>query len=491
MDRQFVAALNPGLLATVPSYYSGMVANGARAVLRARMARLIDEVESTLPSSDRERLQRQRAILDAPVRIALVGRVNAGKSTLVNALIGQRAAPTNATECTRIATVYRYGMPARVEVFGLDGTERSISVHDRVPDELGIDPEHVDHAVAYLPSAQLRTAELIDSPGLGTLSRDNAAATERAVGRRQSNGLGPVDSFLFLCDSAPRLDEVEFLSSLGANESNTLMLLSHADNFGSGAFGDVDPFEDASRQASRIGERLASVVGEVLPVSGLLAETAATGGFTESDARSLAALAPIDTFDLLDILTGVDTTRDRSSVERLLRLVGEYGVLHGRHVAGRGAGATATWMRQRSGVDALRERFGREHAGADYVRRVRVVLSELRSIADVSYGATALIDAAEREPDLHPLRELTALELIERWKSDHRLVAELKVVVGARDDRSALGLSDDVVRTEVSSRAVGLCSMRHNERMSVFSAAEREVLTVLERSYLLIAQRNR
>ena len=48
--------------------------------------------------------------LDEPLRVAIAGRVKAGKSTLLNALVGERLAATDAGECTRIVTWYRHGL---------------------------------------------------------------------------------------------------------------------------------------------------------------------------------------------------------------------------------------------------------------------------------------------------------------------------------------------------------------------------------------------
>ena len=47
-------------------------------------------VRLDLPPEARARVQTARARLDGPLRVAIAGRVKAGKSTLLNALVGER-----------------------------------------------------------------------------------------------------------------------------------------------------------------------------------------------------------------------------------------------------------------------------------------------------------------------------------------------------------------------------------------------------------------
>ena len=63
-----------------------------------------------------------RLRLDEPLRVAIAGKVKAGKSTLLNALVGERLAPTDTGECTKIVTWYRDGHTYQVLLHPRDGS---------------------------------------------------------------------------------------------------------------------------------------------------------------------------------------------------------------------------------------------------------------------------------------------------------------------------------------------------------------------------------
>ena len=67
--------------------------------------------------------------LAEPLRVAVAGIVKAGKSTLLNAILGEQIAPTDAGECTRIVTWYRHGVSYRVFAHGYDGGILELPFH--------------------------------------------------------------------------------------------------------------------------------------------------------------------------------------------------------------------------------------------------------------------------------------------------------------------------------------------------------------------------
>src|SRR3954452_2703718 len=134
-------------------------------------------------------LQSQVARLDGPLRIAVAGKVKAGKSTLLNALVGEQIAPADAGECTRGGTWYRAARQPRITLFPRGGAPTGLAVDRRdgalVIDLAGTPIADVDHLEVDWPSPHLQVATLIDTPGIASMSAE--------VGRRTLRFLYPDD----------------------------------------------------------------------------------------------------------------------------------------------------------------------------------------------------------------------------------------------------------------------------------------------------------
>ena len=88
--------------------------------LTEALGALLDEARSRGAAAAAVDEVRQR--LTEPLRVVVAGRVKAGKSTLLNALLGERLAATDAGECTRIVTWYGKGAGYQVTAELRDGT---------------------------------------------------------------------------------------------------------------------------------------------------------------------------------------------------------------------------------------------------------------------------------------------------------------------------------------------------------------------------------
>src|SRR5919201_381457 len=154
--------------------------------------------------------------LDEPLRVAVVGRIKAGKSTLVNALLGQRVAPTDVSECTRVVTWFRYGLPpARVEVRLRDGGTEEIELAEdgTLPAHLGVDPAGVESLQVWPPNESLQRMIVIDTPGLGSLDESASASTGELINVDRSSraAANAADAIALVLNQTVRADEQDVL----------------------------------------------------------------------------------------------------------------------------------------------------------------------------------------------------------------------------------------------------------------------------------------
>ena len=256
------------------------------------------------------RLAAQRGRLDEPLRVALTGRVKAGKSTLLNALVGERLAPTDAGECTRVVTWYRAGPTPQAVLHRADGARRSLPVR-RVGGGLSLDlagtpPEEIERLVVDWPSSGLEPATLIDTPGIASLSAGASARTQAFI--ESGDQLSGADAVVFLTRAVQPAD-LAFLAAFqqatgGAGlHTTTITVLSRADELGSGQLDALAAARDAARRTAEL-PAVAALSQTVLPVAGLVA----FGGRTlrHADFAALATLAHADPAGVEDLLLTAD-----------------------------------------------------------------------------------------------------------------------------------------------------------------------------------------
>jgi hypothetical protein len=257
-------------------------------------------------ASAQARLTAAEERLDEPLRVALAGKIKAGKSTLLNAFLGERVAPTDTGECTRVVTWYRHGTVPRVTVVPRRGKPRPQPVR-RVDGRLilttgGLAIEDVERIDVHWPAPALKDLTLVDTPGLASLSEELSLQSSAALTPDDSVSL--VDAVVYLMRHLHATD-AQFLEAFRDQQSvpnlsaMTLVVLSRADEVGSGR---IDALLSAARVAQRYrtDPAVRALCLDVVPVAGLLAESGRTLRQVEFEAlRELSVLGREDRDRLL------------------------------------------------------------------------------------------------------------------------------------------------------------------------------------------------
>ena len=246
----------------------------------------------------RQVLEEYARRLDEPLRIAIAGMVKAGKSTLLNAIIGEEIAPTDTGECTRVVTWYRFGDTPRITLHPRSGAPRDLPtkrIDGRLVFELGgIKAEDVDRLVVDWPSRTLRDLTLIDTPGIASLSRDVSARSTQFL--TPADAPSEADAVIYLLRHlhASDLGFLESFRDTAAGQSgtvNALAVLSRADEVGSGRIDAMLSARDIAARYRRDGALRSLALG-VVPIAGLLAQSARS--LRQAEYAVLAELASLD-----------------------------------------------------------------------------------------------------------------------------------------------------------------------------------------------------
>jgi GTP-binding protein EngB required for normal cell division len=197
--------------------------------------------------------------------VACVGQFKRGKSSLINALVGQPIVPTGIVPVTAVPTVIRYGerLAARVRRIAdgwsaIDpGTVVEFVSEGRNPRNA----RQVEIVEVFVPSDLLRDGLcLVDTPGLGSVFAWNATATRAFVPN--------IDAAVLVLGADPPVsrEELELAADVARHTRELIVVLNKADRFN-----DAERAEAIGFTERVLTERLGVAVQPMLAVSALRA----------------------------------------------------------------------------------------------------------------------------------------------------------------------------------------------------------------------------
>jgi hypothetical protein len=471
-------------------------------------SRLVDvSARLEAPSLELPTARRLDAVLEgltSPLTVAVAGRVKAGKSTLVNALLGRAVAPTGVTECTTLVTSFRRGAADQLTAWRTDGTATGLRMsHGRLPAVLGLPAGSVERLEATLASRTLDHMVLVDTPGLSTLRTENAERTAAFLGldRSSARSCASADAVIFVTSHVAHGDEADalrqFVVATGQRSPvATLAVLGQADRAG----------DRAARLAADQLDALRGLVSEVVPVCGLLAQAFRAGLFTEADASAVRAIAALpddelewlleDAVSFVELAAGTVTPAARARLIELLDLPGVRLAVSAARAGARHVQGLEQALLAASRYPDVEQRLALFAQRADALKVSRsiaaievIAYAEQTSAADRTRLAS-LVASLRAAPELHVLTEFDVLDDVLRGATEAapEEVAELSRLFTQAPPGLRLGLGAscalDVVREAALEGALRWRAVGATAR----APRRRHLGQVAARSYRLLSQ---
>lgn len=239
------------------------VATGARPPTAggrlARLARLALAAGSDGVARDADALVER--LREGRFYVACVGQFKRGKSTLINALVGDPVLPAGVVPITAAVTVVRHGprLSAQVRFGKRDWEEcdaRALATFVSEEHNPG-NQKGVTGVEVFVPSALLASGLcLVDTPGLGSVSAANTAATRAFVPH--------IDAALVVLGADPPIsgEELVLVEEIARDVGELIVVLNKADRVPEADRGEAVRFTERV-----LSERLGKSIGPVLQVS--------------------------------------------------------------------------------------------------------------------------------------------------------------------------------------------------------------------------------
>jgi GTP-binding protein EngB required for normal cell division len=191
-----------------------------------RLADLAEEFEAEQIASDARSVAER--VSEGRFYVACIGQFKRGKSSVLNALVGDNVLPTGVVPVTAVPTIVRYGSrtAARVRFEAGEWTDIPVKTVDEYVSEEK-NPENTKHVAAleiFVPSPLLATGMcFVDTPGLGSVFTGNTAATQAFIPH--------IDAALVVIGADPPLagEELVLVEAVARHVQDLIIAVNKAD----------------------------------------------------------------------------------------------------------------------------------------------------------------------------------------------------------------------------------------------------------------------
>ncbi|WP_103604873.1 dynamin family protein [Campylobacter concisus] len=192
---------------------------------KGELARLVNDLnDPSLHISEqiKESLNLLIDTLNEPPLIAVIGQFSSGKSTFLNALLGQDILPSGLTPVTAKAVRLKFAKMPLLSVKFINGSESLLASSDLA--ELNKLGEQVSSMTLYAPSEILKEINFIDTPGLNSLRDADTKETKNTL-KKVSGAI-----WLSLANNAAKASELESIKEiLKVNDLKAICLINQKD----------------------------------------------------------------------------------------------------------------------------------------------------------------------------------------------------------------------------------------------------------------------
>jgi GTP-binding protein EngB required for normal cell division len=235
------------------------------------LARALDDA-SQLRGVDTEAVSwLSRKIAEENFNLVVAGQFKRGKSSLINALLGDRLLPVGVVPLTSVVTLIRSGPSVRARVELLDGRSQELALETLAEyvtergnpkNAKGVRQVVIEHPSAWLADG----VQLIDTPGIGSVYEHNTDVTQQY--------LPQADAVLLITsvDQPVSRAELDFLTGIRSYAGKSFCLLNKTDYLRS---------EELSEAVDFAREAIRTALNAEVPIFAVSARLALESKLTE------------------------------------------------------------------------------------------------------------------------------------------------------------------------------------------------------------------